>query len=72
VGLQNASSYPLTFFIDGQNKGSVPPGDKSTAFPVSPGLHALRADAFIRGKVISVSRSVTIAAGEVRTWTVTN
>jgi len=72
VGLQNASSYFLTFFIDGQNKGGVPAGDKSSAFTVSPGSHTLRADALIRGKVVSVSRTVTLAASEVKTWTVTN
>lgn len=72
VGLKNASSYFLTFYIDGVNKGGVPSGDRSVDFLVSPGEHSLRADALIDGETVSASRSVTMAAGEVCTWTVTD
>ncbi len=72
VGLQNASSYFLSFSIDGVNRGGVPPGDKSIAFTVSPGQHTLRASTVIRGKPVTLTRVVTIGAGEVKTWQVTN
>lgn len=72
VGLSNASSYFLTFYIDGVNQGGVPSGDRSIDFIVSPGPHTLRAEAVIDGEIVSASRSTTIAAGYVCTWTVTD
>jgi hypothetical protein len=72
VGLKNASSYHLTFYIDGVNKGGVPPGDISTTFPVSPGQHSLRADADVDGETRSASRNVDVTKGSVCTWTVSN
>ncbi len=72
VGLKNASSYFLTFYIDSVNRGGVPSGDRSVDFIVSAGGHALRADAVIGGETVSASRSVTIPAGYVCTWTVTD
>jgi hypothetical protein len=72
VGLQNDSSFYLTFYIDGVNKGGVPPGDKSIDFVVSPGEHALRAEALISGEIVSATRTATIPEGYVCTWTVTD
>jgi hypothetical protein len=72
VGLQNASSFYLTFYIDGVNKGGVPPNDKSTDFVVTPGIHALRAEALISGEIVSVNRTAIIPEGYVCTWTVTD
>ncbi len=72
VGLRNASSYFLTFYIDGRNEGGVPSGDRSVDFVVSPGEHTLRADAVINGETVSASRQANIPAGYVCTWVVTN
>ncbi len=72
VGLKNASSYFLTFYLDGANQGGVPAGDRSVDFLVSPGTHTLRADAVIGGETISASRTAMIPAGYVCTWTVTD
>lgn len=72
VGLKNASSYFLTFYIDGVNHGGVAPGDRSVDFIVLPGEHTLRADALINGEPVSASRTATIPAGYVCTWTVTD
>lgn len=72
VGLQNSSSYFLTFFVDGVNLGGVPAGDKSVDFLVTPGSHELRAEAYVNGEAISASRSAQIPAGYVCTWTVTD
>jgi hypothetical protein len=72
VGLQNASSYYLIFYIDGVNKGGVPPGDKSVDFVIKPGEHTFRADARIGGETVSAQRTATIPEGYVCTWTVTD
>lgn len=72
VGLQNASSYYLTFYIDGVNKGGVPAGDKSVDFIVTPGEHALRAEAIIGGEAVSAERTAIIPEGYVCTWMVTD
>ena len=72
VGLKNASSYYLTFYIDGVRKDGVPSGDRSVDFPVTPGEHTLRADAVVGGETVSTSRTVMITSGGVCTWTVTN
>jgi hypothetical protein len=72
VGLKNASSYYLTFYIDGVRKDGVPPGDRSVDFVVTPGEHALRADATIDGETVSASRTGGVPAGHVCTWTVTD
>lgn len=72
VGLKNASSHFLTFYIDGVNRGGVPSGDRSIDFMVSPGEHTLRADAVIGNETVSASRRVNIPAGYVCTWTVTD
>jgi uncharacterized membrane protein len=72
VGLKNASSHFLTFFIDGVNVGCVPSGDRSIEFVVTAGQHTLRADAGIGGDTVSASRTADIPAGYVCTWTVTD
>ena len=72
VGLKNASSYYLTFYIDGVRKDGVPPGDRSVDFVVTPGEHTLRADATIDGETVSASRTGDVPAGHVCTWTVTD
>lgn len=72
VGMMNSSSYFLTFYIDGENKGGVPSGDKSIDFVISPGEHSLTAVAIIGGQTSSAGRTATIPAGYVCTWTVTD
>lgn len=72
VGLQNASSYYLTFYIDGIRKDGVPPGDKSVDFIVTPGGHTLRAEALINDQEVSTSRAGDIPQSYVCTWTVTD
>lgn len=72
VGLKNSSSHFLTFFIDGENKGGIPSGDRSADFVVTPGQHTLRAEAVINGETVSASRTTDIPAGYVCTWTVTD
>lgn len=72
VGIKNASSHFLTFYIDGVNRGGVPSGDRSVDFVVTPGEHELRAEAVINGEVVSATRTATIPAGYVCTWTVTD
>ena len=72
VGLRNASSHFLTFYIDDVNMGGVPSGDRSVDLTVSPGEHRLRADAVVDGETVSASRTATIPAGYVCTWTVTD
>lgn len=72
VGLQNASSYYLTFYIDGVSKGGVPAGDRSVDFVVTPGEHTLRAEAIIVGETVSAERTAIIPEGYVCTWTVTD
>jgi len=72
VGLRNASGHFLVFYIDGINHGGVPAGDRSVDFIVSPGGHTLRADAVVDGETVSASRTATIPAGYVCTWTVTD
>ena len=72
VGMRNATSYYLTFYVDGSNKGGVPAGDISSYFNVSPGDHALKAEAQAGGETKTASRTVTVGKGEVCTWTVTN
>lgn len=72
VGLKNASSYYLLFFIDWMRMDGVPPGDQSIYFVVAPGEHTLRAEAVINGETVSASRTVQITEGYVCTWTVTD
>jgi hypothetical protein len=72
VGLKNASSHFLTFYVDGVNKGGVPSGDRSVDFLVTPGEHRLRAEAIINGEVVSANRVASVPAGHVCTWTVTD
>ena len=72
VGLRNASSHFLIFYIDDVNKGGVPPGDQSVDFFVWPGEHTLRAEARIGDETLSVTRKVLIPVGYVCTWTVTD
>ena len=72
VGLRNASSHFLIFYIDDVNKGGVPPGDQSVDFFVWPGEHTLRAEARIGYETLSVTRKVLIPVGYVCTWTVTD
>jgi hypothetical protein len=72
VGLQNASSYFLTFYIDGVNVGGVPPGDRSLDFVVIPGEHMLEAEAVIVGGRIMASHTGVVQAGFVCTWIVTD
>ena len=72
VGLRNASSYYLTFYIDGVKMDGVPPGDRSVDFNVTSGQHVLLAEAVIDGEIVSVSRAVQVPIGYVCTWTVTD
>src|SRR5688572_24250348 len=72
VGLQNASSYYLTLYIDGARRDGVPPGDRSVDFIVTPGEHTLRADAVINDQTVSALRTANIPEGHVCTWTVTD
>lgn len=72
VGLRNASSHFLVFYLDDVNKGGVPPGDQSVDFFVWPGEHTLRAEARIGDETLSVTRKVLIPVGYVCTWTVTD
>lgn len=72
VGLRNASSQFLIFYIDDLNKGGVPPGDQSVDFFVWPGEHTLRAEARIGDETLSVTRKVLVPVGYVCTWTVTD
>lgn len=72
VGLRNASSYYLLFFIDGMRMDGVPSGDRSIYFVVTPGEHVLRADAVINGETRSASRTGDVPEGYVCTWTVSD
>lgn len=72
VGLNNASSHFLIFYIDDVNKGGVPAGDRSVDFFVWPGEHTLRAEARVGDETLSVTRKVLIPVGYVCTWTVTD
>ena len=72
VGLKNASSYYLLFYIDWTRMDGVPSGDRSIDFVVTPGEHTLRAEAVIGGETVSVSRTANIPKGYVCTWTVTD
>jgi hypothetical protein len=72
VGLQNASSHFLTFYIDGVNVGGVPSGDRSVDFVVLPGDHTLEAEAIVAGGRITASHTGVVPAGFVCTWTVTD
>lgn len=70
VGLRNATSHFLIFYIDDLNKGGVPAGDQSVDFFVWPGEHTLRAEARIGDETVSVTRKVLVPVGYVCTWTV--
>lgn len=72
VGLRNASSLFLIFYIDDVNKGGVPPGDRSVDYLVWPGEHTLRAEARIGDETLTVTRKVLVPVGYVCTWTVTD
>jgi hypothetical protein len=72
VGLKNASSFYLTFYIDGVKKDGVPPGDRSVEFAVTPGEHVLYAEATANGETTSVTTTKVIPKGHVCTWTVTD
>lgn len=72
VGLRNASSYYLLFYIDEMRMDGVPQGDQSIYFVVAPGEHTLRAEAVIGGETVSASRTSNIPEGYVCTWTVTD
>jgi hypothetical protein len=68
----NASSWPITFSIDGMTRATVPPAELSTDFHISPGQHFLRAETSIDGENFSISRRLVIPAGSMCVWTVTN
>ena len=72
VGLRNASSHYLLFFIDGWRMDGVPPGDRSIYFIVEPGEHVLRAEAVINGETRSAIRTGEVPEGYVCMWTVTD
>jgi hypothetical protein len=72
VGLQNASSHYLLFFIDEVRMDGVPAGDRSIYFVVSPGEHSLRAEAVIGTDTANAYRKADVPAGYVCTWTVTD
>jgi hypothetical protein len=63
VGLQNASSYYLLFFIDEERMDGVPAGDRSIYFVVSPGGHSLRAEAVIGTDTVNAYRKANIPQG---------
>ena len=72
VGLRNASSHYLLFFIDGLRMDGVPPGDRSTYFIVEPGEHVLRAEAVVNGETRAAIRTGEVPKGYVCMWTVTD
>jgi hypothetical protein len=72
VGVKNASTYFVIFYIDEINKGGVPSGDRSVDFLISPGPHTLRAEARIDGDAVSATRMFIIPAGYACMWTVTD
>ena len=72
VGLKNASSYYLTFYIDGVRKDAVPSGDRSVDFVVTPGEHTLRAEATINGETSSATHTGEVPKGHVCTWIITD
>jgi hypothetical protein len=72
VGLQNASSYYLLFFIDEERMDGVPAGDRSIYFVVSPGEHTLRAEAVVGADTVNAYRKADVPPGYLCTWTVTD
>lgn len=72
VRVINASSWPITFSIDGVTKRIVSPAEVSIDFNLSPGQHFLLAEASIDGENLSISRKLLIPAGSMCAWTVTN
>lgn len=72
VGLRNSSSCFLVFYIDGVNMGGVPSGDRSVDFNVSPGQHRLQALATVGTEKVWVRRTVSVSAGHVYTWEITD
>ncbi len=72
VSVINASSWPITFSIDGVRRATVPSADVSIDFNLSSGQHFLLAEASIDGEHLSISRRMVIPAGSMCVWTVTN
>lgn len=72
VSVINASSWPITFSIDGVTRATVPPAEVSVDFNISPGQHFLLAETSIDGETFSISRRLVIPAGSMCMWTVTN
>ena len=72
VGLRNASSYFLIFYIDDVNEGGVPPAYQSVDFFAWPGEHTLRVELRIGEYTLSVTRKVLMPVGYVCAWTVTD
>lgn len=72
VGVRNASSHNLLFYLDGMPMDRVPAGARSIDFAVAPGEHALRAEAVVEGETVSATRTAFILEGHVCTWTVTD
>jgi hypothetical protein len=72
VGVMNASNYPITFYIDGMDRGRLLPGERSIDFVISPGEHLLLAETMIAGELVSAAREVVVEPGTICTWSVTN
>jgi hypothetical protein len=72
VTVINASSWPITFSIDGVTRAAVPPAEVSIDFNVSPGQHFLLAETSIDGETFSIARRMVVPAGSMCVWTVTN
>ncbi len=72
ISVINASSWPITFSIDGVTRATVPPAEVSIDFNISPGQHFLLAETSIDGETFSISRRLVIPAGSMCMWTVTN
>jgi len=72
VSVLNASSWPITFSIDGVPRATAASAELSFDFNVSPGEHFLLAETSIDGENFSISRRLVIPAGSMCVWTVTN
>jgi hypothetical protein len=72
INVVNASSYFVTFYIDGLMQGTLPAGERSPDLAISPGEHLLFAHAIIDDEPMMTGRIITIPPGSICTWTLTN
>ena len=72
ISVINASSWPITFSVDGVTRATVPAADVSIDFNVGPGQHLLLAHTSVGDEKYSISRRLVIPAGSICVWTVTN